>query len=384
MIKILVLIDSSTKFSRRFLYGLIKYSKENGPWVFYRLPSYYKTLYGETGIIKRIEEWGINAVIAQWEYEEVDFLIKLDIPVFIQGYKEKKDNFSKISGNYTGAGEMAAKFFIKKRFKNFAFYGAKDLFWSSARAEGYRREIEKHGGIFFYFESELLNGVEWSKGHVELNDWLLSLPKPVALFACDDVFALQVSEICKLSNNSIPDELSLLGVDNDELICNLSYPAISSIVTDDENGGYNTGKMLNRIILNKKNVPFNIVIEPIRIELRRSTEKYNIMNDYILNVVKYIEDNYTSNISIEMLTKVVPLSRRTLEKRFKEEVGMSIYQFIIEKKVEQISNLLLTTEKSMFDIAMSAGYDDVRNVYRVFKQHTGITPTEFRKKFSRR
>lgn len=381
MIKVLVLIDSTTEFSRRFLTGLIQYANENGPWIFYRLPSYYKALYGEAGIVERIKEWKIDAVIAQWEYEGVDFLDQLDIPVFLQSYKNISGRFSRISGDYIGAGVMAAQFFAKRYFKNFAFYGNKNFFWSRARAEGYRREVERIKGSYYYFESELLDSMQWSREHVELDNWLQGLPKPVALFACDDNFALQVSEMCKVNNINIPDELSLLGVDNDELICNLSHPSISSIITDDENGGYQTGKMLQNLILNKNNVPFNINIDPVRIELRQSTEKYNISDNYIKTVIDYINENIRLNISIDKLAEIVPLSRRNLEMKFKEATGTSVYQFILDKKVDLISTELLTTDKDLLDIAIEMGFNDVRNVYRIFKKKTGYTPVSFRKKY---
>ncbi len=381
MIKVLVLIDSTTEFSRRFLTGLIQYANENGPWIFYRLPSYYKALYGEAGIVERIKEWEIDAVIAQWEYEGVDFLDQLDIPVFLQSYKNISGRFSRISGDYIGAGVMAAQFFAKRYFKNFAFYGNKNFFWSRARAEGYRREVERIKGSYYYFESELLDSMQWSREHVELDNWLQGLPKPVALFACDDNFALQVSEMCKVNNINIPDELSLLGVDNDELICNLSHPSISSIITDDENGGYQTGKMLQNLILNKNNVPFNINIDPVRIELRQSTEKYNISDNHIKTVIDYINENIRLDISIDELTAIVPLSRRNLEMKFKEATGTSVYQFILDKKVDLISTELLTTDKDLLDNAIEMGFNDVRNVYRIFKKKTGYTPVSFRKKY---
>lgn len=383
MIKILVLIDSATEFSRRFLTGLIRYAHESGPWIFYRLPMYYKMLYGETGIVERIKEWGIDAVIVQWEYHEIKFLEKLDIPVFLQNYEENADWFSKISGDYIGVGTMAASFFAKKRFKNFAFYGNKNFLWSKGRAEGYRIEVEKLGGNYYYFESEYLTNSQWSRSHIELNEWLSSLPKPVAVFACDDYFALQVAEMCKINDIDIPNEISLLGVDNDELICNISYPSISSIVTDDENIGYIAGKKLHTLIINKKNIPFDIIKKPIRIEQRQSTEKYNISNKYITKIIEYLEKEYTSDTSIDELAQIVPLGRRTLEKQFKETMGTTIYQFILDKKIEYLSNELLTTQKSLLDIAIEAGFNDVRNAYRIFKKNTGYTPLNFRKKFSK-
>jgi LacI family transcriptional regulator len=382
MINVLVLIDYSSEFSRRFLTGLIRYSNENGPWTFYRLPAYYKALFGETGIIERIKEWEIDAVLAQWEYEEIGFLEKLNIPVFLQSYKEESGCFSKISGDFKGTGIMAAIFFAKRRFKNFAFYGNKDFFWSKQRAEGYRGEVEKCGGNYYYFESEVLHGTEWSGSHIDLDNWLLSLPKPVGLLACDDSFALQVSEMCKINDIDIPNELSLIGVDNDELICKLSYPSISSIITNDEQGGYDTGKMLYNSIINKSTDPFNINIDPIRIELRKSTEKYNISDEYVSRTVDYIEKNITYCLSIDKLIEEVTISRRSLEIRFKDAMGISLYQFVLDKKLNCVSDLLLNTNKDLLDIAVEVGFNDVRSIYRIFKKNKGYTPIKFRKKYS--
>ena len=381
MIKILVLIDSLTELSRRFLKGLIRYSFENGPWIFYRIPANYKTLYGEALILQRIKEWEIDAVIVQWESEDVGFLEKLKIPVFFQSYRDKNMPYSKISGNYQESGVMAAKFFAKKRFQNFAYYGQKDLYWSKARAEGFAQEVEKIGGNYYYFESEMLFGSEWKPIHDLLNNWVISLPKPVALFACDDNFAIQILKTCYNNNINIPNELALLGVGNDDVICNLAYPSISSIVTEDENGGYDTGKMLHRLISAKKNTLFNIEIRPIRIVSRQSTEKYNISDKYILKIVNYIIENITSNLSINDLLKIVPLSRRNLDLKFRKTMGQTIYQFIQDNKIEYISDMLLTTHKNLLDISEEIGFNDVRNLYRIFKKHTGYTPIDFRKKY---
>lgn len=277
---------------------------------------------------------------------------------------------------------MAANFFSRKGYRNFAFYGDKDFFWSKGRAEGYKNEVEKLNGNFFYFESEYLTNNQWSRDHIELSKWLKELPKPVALFACDDYFALQVSEICKVINISIPEEIALLGVDNDEFICNLSYPPISSIATNDEEIGYNTGKMLHKLIVNNENYSFCVSKRPLHIEKRQSTEKYNVSDKHISKVIDFIEKNITTKISIDQLTKLVPLSRRSIENKFKEEVGTTIYQFILDKKIEYIAYELLTTKKNLLEIAIGVGYNDARQIYRIFKKSTGYTPMNYRKKFT--
>lgn len=382
MKRVLILIDYSSEFSRRLLKGLIQYSKDHGPWMFYRLPTYYKTLHGKEGIVEWAQEWKADAIIARWDHEGTNLLSTLNIPVLLQNYKERSPYFSNLTGDYIGTGEMAAKFFIKRRYRNFAFYGNKGVVWSRERAEGFRREVEKSGGNYYYFESENLSGEEWGTSYIELDEWLLSLPKPVGLFACDDSFALRVSQICKINNILIPEEISLLGVDNDELICHLSDPPISSIVTDVEKGGYEAGRLIDRMISGEIKEPFNIIIQPTRFELRKSTEKYDIENEYISQVVNFIEDNFTTDIDIEGLTGLVPLSRRNLEVKFKEEMGTSIYQFILSCRIDYFANLLLTTDRTLFDLALESGFNDCKNISRIFKKMKGYTPIEYRKKYN--
>lgn len=339
-------------------------------------------MYGYEGIVEWAKEWEADAIIARWDHESTDLLKSLKIPILLQNYKERSSYFSNLTGDYFGMGEMAAQFFIKRRYRNFAYYGNKGVIWSRERAEGFRTQVEKVRGNYYYFESENLNVEEWGSRYIQLDEWLLSLPKPIGLFACDDNFALRVSQICKINNIKIPEEIALLGVDNDELICNLSDPPISSIVTDEEKGGYEAGRLIDKMRKGEIKEPYNIVIRPTRFELRKSTEKYAITNKYISHVVNFIEDNFVSDINIEELTELVPLSRRNLEVKFKDEMGTSIYQFILSCRIDYFAHLLVTTERTLFDLALESGFNDCKNIARIFKNINGCTPIEYRKKYS--
>ena len=118
MKRILILIDYSSEFSRRLLKGLIQYSNDHGPWIFYRLPTYYKTLYGKEGIVEWAKEWKADAIIARWDHEGTNLLATLNIPIILQNYKSRSPYFSNLTGDYIGTGEMAARFFIKRRYRN--------------------------------------------------------------------------------------------------------------------------------------------------------------------------------------------------------------------------------------------------------------------------
>lgn len=379
--KILILVDFSTEFSRRLFSGFKKFTQKAEQWSIYRISANYRTIYGEEEIIQRAKTWGVDFIIAQWDYLSTSSLKDLEIPVFFQNYKEEGKGFSTIIGNYTETGRMAANFFIQSRFKNFAYYGNKGFIWSMKRAKGFSEEVKKANGNYFYFESIDLNETHEEQEIIQLENWLISLPKPVAIFACDDSFAIQISEICKIKGITIPDDVSLLGVDNDELICNLSDPPISSIILDAEKGGYDLGRKIQRSLQKNEFQSFDITINPVRIEKRKSTEKYNINNEYVLEIVSYIRNNFHLELNINSLVELVPFSRRNLEVKFREEMGVSIYQFIINLRIENIAFLLTSTDLSIQNIIFKSGFNDYSNVYRIFKRTKGYTPIEYRKKY---
>lgn len=377
MIRILLLIDYSSEFDRKLLRGLVRYSKENGPWLFYRMSSYYADLLGKDGLLEWARTWQADAIIGQWKRDDVNFLKELEIPVVLQNYHHRSTIFSNLTGDYEGTGAMAANFFIKKMYNNFAFFGINGLVWSDERREGFKKEVEKHSGDLYYMEFDIYSTVN----RTAVSDWLKALPKPVALFCCDDAHALFISETCKINGIQIPEEISLLGVDNDDLMCSISDPPISSIVLDVEEGGYMIGKKIHSRITGELTENFNVVIEPTRIELRQSTERININDSNVLRVITYIENNFSKDIRIDSILDDVPLSRRSLEVRFKRETGTTIYQYILRCRCEHLAYMLVTTNRPIIDIAYDAGFTDYNNIARVFKKIYGCSPVEYRSKF---
>jgi LacI family transcriptional regulator len=152
-------------------------------------------------------------------------------------------------------------------------------------------------------------------------------------------------------------------------------------VLDVEKGGYEVGRHFDQMFNETRDGPSDIIISANRLKLRQSTEKYNVSNEYIAKIVHYIEEHYTDEISIDELTQLVPLSRRNLEIKFKDEMGTSIYQFILLCRIEYFANLLLITDLPLFDLALQSGFNDCKNISRIFKKIKGNTPIEFRNKF---
>ncbi|HCC53155.1 MAG TPA: transcriptional regulator [Porphyromonadaceae bacterium] len=382
MIKILLLTDFSSGYSRNILKGVVKYAKEQGGWSFQRMPLYYRMVYGEKGVLDWAKRWNASAIIALLNDVNIELLNDLHIPIIVQNYRDRHQHVSNLTGNYFGTGVMAARFFINKGYRHFAYYGFKGSVWSRERADGYKDEIKKHRYPLYTFDDIPREEEEWSYNLVELAQWLEQLPKPIALFACDDQFALRISETCSIYNIKVPDDIAILGVDNDELLCNISNPPLSSITVDATNGGYQAGKLLHQLIKKEIPHPVNIIVEPLMIENRGSTEKYAVSDKHIRHILNYIANNYVNPISVTDLVKQVPLSRRVLEKKFKIETGDTLYQYIQNYRINEFKRLLLTSDDSLFDIAFRSGFDNYKNISRIFKKYNTLSPSEYRKRYN--
>ncbi|WP_293668194.1 DNA-binding transcriptional regulator [uncultured Parabacteroides sp.] len=383
MIKILLLTDFSSGYGRSLLEGVVRYAREAGPWVFYRMPLYYRELHGDEGVVRWAEEWGADAIIAQLTDVDLNVLNRLDIPIIVQNYKERCHGLSNLTGDYYGTGVMAAEFFIRKGYKAFAYYGFTDTVWMRERGEGFRDAVSEKGyPVYSFDDGRQLSGGQWNFDAERVSRWLLDLPKPIALFACDDYYALQITEVCKMYNIDIPGDIAVLGVDNDNLLCNISDPALSSIELDVENGGYEVGKLLHLFIEKKITAPADVIIKPVRVVSRGSTERFAVSDKYIGQVLAYIEDNYCNSLSVDDLIRIIPYSRRVLEKKFKSETGMSVYQYIQQQRIEKFAALLITTDLPLAEAAADAGFPDYKNVSRIFVKMKEMTPLQYRKRFT--
>jgi LacI family transcriptional regulator len=309
-------------------------------------------------------------------------LVEAGIPVIAQDFKERFTEIPNITGAYRETGAMAADYFLKKGFRHFAFYGFKNIVWSRERAEGFEERVARAGHEVTYFEHNKVRSSElWYYKPSSLSEWLLSLPKPIALLACDDRLGQHITEACRHSGIRIPDEVAVLGVDNDETLCELSDPPLSSIALDAEKGGYDAARLLDRLIRKDIDQAYDIVVEPTQIITRQSTDIYATHDEYIALSLKYIHQNIDKNLQVDQVVKQVPLSRRSLEMRFQEVIGYPIYKYIQNLRIEKFSKKLLETDQAVFEIAMDLGLNDTKNIARQFKQIKGCTPLEYRHRY---
>lgn len=382
MIKIILLSDFSEEYYKNLLRGITRYSKDHGPWTFCKMPTYFRETLGIDGILKWAQDWEADGIIGQfYNDEEVAKFNEAKIPVIAQDFKERFTNIPNITGDYRCTGRLGADYFLKKGFKNFAFYGFGNIVWSRERAEGFEERIREAGyNVHYYEHNDSMANDLWYYKPSALSEWLKSLPKPIALMACDDNQGHHITEAARHAGIRIPDEVAVLGVDNDETICELSDPPLSSIELDSEKSGYEAARLMEKMITEKVFHASDIVVKPTQVVTRHSTDIFASKDKYIVSALKYIHGNLDKNLKVDQVLKEVPLSRRSLEKRFIMTTGYPVYEYIYNQRIEKFTQKLLETDMTIFEIALDLGLSDSKNIARQFKQIKGMTPMEYRKR----
>lgn len=385
MLRLLIISDFTEAFPSKLLSGIVRYSRRKEQWVICRMPPAYKSLIGIPGVVKWAKDWGADAVIGQFEQnDDVGLFARNGIVCVAQDFKQRFKNIPNITADYIGTGRMAARYYLERGFKHFGFFGFNQVCWSDERCEGFRKEVES-AGIGATMHIYNLQDIDhlWYYERDKLREWLRSIPKPIGIMACDDNQGNNLVEACHSAGVKIPSEVSVMGVDNDELLCSLGSTALSSIYVDIEDGGYRTAELIEQLVTNPDIRVGDVVLRPIKVIERISTAAFATDDVQIQKAVKFIHQNYQKKISVSDVMEEVALSRRLLERRFKSVTGQTLYQYISDQKIRHFAEMLRDTNDQVVNIALSLGETDTKSISRRFKQIYGCSPVEWREKFQK-
>ncbi|MBN1361225.1 MAG: DNA-binding transcriptional regulator [Sedimentisphaerales bacterium] len=376
---VLLFVETSREFGRGLLYGIARYSRLHGPWRVYRRSA---------GLDSELPEWRdlrIDGAIVR-DVKMIGNLAAWGFPViFAQHNKESYAPFPAIITDSAAIGTMAAEHFLDRGFEHFAYCGLDEFIWSRLRARHFSERVAQAGRHVNVYEQPRAQAKRvWKSEQNFIAEWLLSLPKPVALMCCNDDRALQVAEACKLADLYVPDQVAILGVDNDVLICDLADPPISSIALDTETAGHEAAKLLDQLMSGEQMAGQEIPVHPTHIVTRMSTDILAVSDRDVGAAVRFIRRNPNHMIQVDDVVQATSVSRRVLEKRFKAILRRSVYQEIRRVRVGYIIQLLVGSNMSITEIAVKAGFDGVEHVSRYFRKETGVSLREYRKRHASR
>jgi LacI family transcriptional regulator len=276
---------------------------------------------------------------------------------------------------------MAAEHLLDRGFRCFAYLGSEDRPWSRERSESFGKRIavaafEPH---IFCTNSKLRSWRSFEREQNRLAEWLKSLPKPVGLMAGNDMRGRHVIEACRIAGLQVPDQVAVIGVDNDELICDLTDPPMSSVALNAQKAGYETAELLDKLMSGEKMSGQNIVVQTTHVVARQSTDILAIEDRIVAEAIRFVRQHSTEAIQVDDAVSHVAMSRRNLELRFHRALGRSIYSEIKRVRTQQIIQMLAETDLSISEIALRLGHPSDKHIARYFKQQTGMNLREYRK-----
>jgi LacI family transcriptional regulator len=283
------------------------------------------------------------------------------------------------------AGRLAAEQFIDKKHQAFAFIGFESEFWSDERMKGYRARLAEAGHSVSTLSAEwerTTTGRGWKLPfpNLQIIPFIDSLPKPLAVLACNDFRGREIVEACRRVGVRVPEDVAVLGVDDDPLDCQLSHPALSSVSFPWERVGFLAAAQLDARMEGRSpppcpNVPPTAVVE------RQSTDNIAITDAEVSSALLYIREHAHLPFGVDDVIAAVPAGRRTLEKRFRAVLGRSVLDEIRRVRFDRARLLLLQTDLGISEVAARSGFDDVSWFSTSFRKITGVSPAAYRKTF---
>lgn len=393
--KIALIIESSRGFGRDLLLGISNFAQSHDNWEFV-----YQERTLSEGIPKWINDVDLDGLIVRPDSRKLyHYVSSLGLPwVDVRNHRPVDPNVPTVAPDESQVVKAAVEHLLEIGHRKLAFCGFTNFDFSQRRIALFKRYAEAKGVKCYTYETapvtpadpteskigiagpEITANVEAYGIQAEkaLVDWLIDLPKPIGLFACNDVRGRQILNILRSQQIAVPEEVSVVGVDNDELICKLSNPPMSSVNCNARMIGYRAAEMLQELIDGKTLEKSFDSIRPIGVQVRVSTDTTAIADKLISQALSFIREHACEGIEVTNVVDALPVSRATLERRFRKIMDRSINSEINRVKIAKIKQLLLETELKLSAVAKLTGFNHTEYMSSLFKKLTGITPGQYR------
>ena len=387
--RVAVLIESSRNYGRGILRGIARYSHLHGPW-----SCFTEERELHSGIPDWLKHWKGDGIIARIEDKRTaNALLRLGHPVVdVLGI----ERFNGIPSFYTDECDvtrLAADFFLRAGFRHFAFCGYQNITFSDRRAAAFVDYLARHGqkvSVFspphpFRLPSHIQAIEQHGMRHEKaIAGWLRKQPHPLALFACNDVRGQQVLNACREYDVKVPDEVAVMGVDNDDVLCAFCQPPLSSIEPDTERIGAEAAALLDALMAGKRAKSDFVQIPPLRVIERASTDVVAIEDPITVQAVRFIRDHVENRISVKDVLANVGRSRTGMDQRFHRWLKTSVRVEIIRRRIERACTLLQQTDLSLKEIGRRTGFNSPAHLCLLFQNRLGQTPTQYRRLHKKR
>jgi LacI family transcriptional regulator len=373
MRQIAVLLGTDRQYHRGVLQGVARYARLHGPWELQAEPTYAG---GQIPLAKLRHVDGIIMLVSS--RRQIRLLQRWNMPAVNLSSRFPEAKIAHVSNDGTSLAKLAIEHFIERGFHNFAFCDLNDA--SFYRRRRFEEQLALRGLHCHVFDVGFRDRNAWILGRdrKRMEAWLRELPKPIGVLAHNDVRGRQLVDACRRLEIAMPDEVAVLGVDNEVPHCEMCSPPLSSIITDAERIGFEAAGLLDQIMEGKELAQHRVLVPPLGIVVRQSTDVTATTDPHVAKAVRFIRLHATDGIDVSDVLRHVMISRTALDKRFLEALGHTPHEEILRVRLKRASELLAETDLTLETVADRCGFNHGEYLGAVFLRETGQTPGDFR------
>jgi LacI family transcriptional regulator len=380
--RVALIIETSNEYARGLLHGIRAYIREHQTWEIDlderrrgEATGWLDAWRGD-GVIARIENAAIAAVVLAARLPCVDVSAARQVPG-IPWVETDDDEIARLAFDHLH----------ERGLRHFAYCGDPHYNWSAWRQTAFTRHVTAAGHTCHTYPPaapSAQSAIRNSQSPIDLTTWIQSLPKPVGIMTCFDIRGRQVLAACRAADCPVPDEVAVIGVDNDELLCDLSDPPLSSVAPDTDATGYMAAQLLDRMMAGDNIPPTAHLLKPLGVVPRGSTDTLAVSDPELAQAVRFIRAHACDGINVADVLQHVSMSRRVFENEFKKLLGRMPHEEIVRTRIQRVKELLTQTDLPLYTIAQRTGFKHVEYMSVVFKKRTGLPPSQFREQSGKR
>lgn len=288
--------------------------------------------------------------------------------------------FPTVISDSAAIARLAAEHLLERGFRHFGYCGDARFAWSARHGGNFVRQLADAGFACEVFDSQPADAEHWEREQDRLTRWIRSLPKPAGVMACYDIRGQQLLDVCRTAGVAVPDEVAVIGQHNDELLCELCDPPLSSVIPNARRAGYEAAALLDRMMRGQARAPEVVLIEPVGVATRQSTDVVAVSDPPISAAVRFIREHACERIGVEDARKVAALSRTLFERRFRKLLGCAPYEQILKVRLGKARELLALTDLTLAEISERSGFSSPAYFSAALHKRLQMTPSELRQR----
>ncbi len=375
--KVALIVETSLASGRDILRGIAQYIREHGPWSVYHEPRGL-----EEDVPRWLARWRGDGIIARVQTRRIaQAVLETGLPVVDVLGLVPEAGLPLVHVDDRAIAELAAEHLLERGFGEFGFCGITGAPWAEARRRHFEEAVSRAGCSCStcILPPDARRYVSWEKQIEQLMAWMSQLPRPVGIMVCNDPRGQLVMEACRRLDVAVPEQAAIIGVDNDEPICDVCNPPLSSVMPDHRRVGYEGAALLDRMMAGQPPPEQPIYVPPVGIVARQSTDVLAVADPVVAQALRFIREYACDGITTEDILRHVPVSRSTLQRRFRTVLGRSIHDEILRVRLRRVCELLARSDLPIEVISDKAGYPHRQYLGAIFKEKMGMTLAQYRR-----